>query len=729
MTRISTDKARRARFPVYFAAAVAFGWLGLSASPSVQDQVDANLLKLLDITASPESIDYVVNKTQFQLHTLLTEQRHPKTWSLSDKVKTDAAAGLRMLFSVDEDIAVRLEKLVQDRAALEQLVAELESAILARKKIYIYGCGATGRLAKQMESSFWRPFWKTIKAEAGLWAKCRTRLDPDIENELIGEMTGADRALISSLEGFEDLLLIGRLQLADRGIKPGDLVIAVTEGGETSSVIGTILGALDQGKAAAGYDPAVSRKKLYFVYNNPDDRLRPFERSRTVIDEPGITKINLTTGPQAVTGSTRMQATTIETFVIGSALETAVERVLRRIFNKKELALAGFKNETSLETRLKKFAALLQEVKKSVPDLALLTRMETQTYAAGRFSTYFADHGLITVFIDGTERSPTFRLYPLDTVNEPKRKCWIQVWTGAPDSSAAWRALLGRPFQGLRPEIYQKPFEDEIDDPYLREKALASLTKAGDDQRNLYDFSFSESKIKSRGPKKGDLGVMVLLGPDIAEFARADSAFSRFGRLSAGAGARLGAIFIHDTRPEGQAASSPAGPLVPPPAAVRLVIPPDDDPFRVQQQVALKMILNAHSTAVMAGLGKVVGNTMTNVSPSNLKLIGRATYLIQLHVNDALGHPQWVRQFGTRPPLTYGEANAVLFDSIAFMKDRLQDVGQAAEVPISIIRILESLRRKRDFTADEALAIVQKQGLASYLADVVSDRKAPSGGR
>jgi N-acetylmuramic acid 6-phosphate (MurNAc-6-P) etherase len=41
------------------------------------------------------------------------------------------------------------------------------------------------------------------------------------------------------------------------------------------------------------------------------------------------------------------------------------------------------------------------------------------------------------------------------------------------------------------------------------------------------------------------------------------------------------------------------------------------------------MLLNAHSTAVMAGLGRLVGNTMTNVSPSNLKLIGRATNLIR----------------------------------------------------------------------------------------------------
>ena len=43
-------------------------------------------------------------------------------------------------------------------------------------------------------------------------------------------MTGGDRALISSLEGLEDLQLIGDLQLDDHKIRKGDLVFAVTEG-------------------------------------------------------------------------------------------------------------------------------------------------------------------------------------------------------------------------------------------------------------------------------------------------------------------------------------------------------------------------------------------------------------------------------------------------------------------------------------------------------------------
>ena len=680
------------------------------------DAREIGILKLLGIATSAESIDYVVNKTEFQLHTLLTEQRHPKTWNLGERIQTDTGAGLRMLFAVDEDVQARVEALVKDGSALESLAAEIESAILNKRRIYFYGCGATGRLAKQMESSFWRPFWKGIAADASLWAKLRGPLGPSVEDGLIGEMTGADRALISSLEGFEDLQLIGRLQLADRNVRKGDVVIAVTEGGETSSVIGTVLAALDQWKATPGYDPSLSRKKLYFVYNNPDDRLRPFSRSRSVLDEPGITKINLTTGPQAITGSTRMQATTSETFVLGAALETAVERVLRRFLTKREMAQAGFGGEMTIEARLAGFGPILQEVKRSVPVLARLTDLEALTYGAGRFSTYFARSGLITVFIDSTERSPTFRLFPLDTVAEPKRKCWIQVWADAPDIPSAWRAFLGRPFRGLEPALYRGPFETEIEDPYLRDKALASLTRAGNDQQKLYDFSFSDAAVKKRGPRKGDLCVMALLGPEIEESGKPGSPFGRFERLAVAAGAGLGIIAVADTRESG-AAEARAGSGEPGMVHVRLAVSSDNDPFRLGQHIALKMVLNAHSTAVMAKLGKVVGNTMTNVSPSNLKLIGRATFLIQSHVNDTLGRPSWVRQYGTRRPVSYGEANAVLFDSIAFMMERSKEIGQAAEVPLSIIRILESVRRNRDFTAEETLALVQKPGLAAYLGE------------
>ena len=679
------------------------------------------LLKLMGIEPSTESIDYVQNKTQFQLHTLLTEQRHQKTWYLSDRVQKDTLAGLKMLSAVDDDIRVKLEAMAADTTMLDQAAAAVEAALLAKRRIYVYGCGATGRLAKQMESAFWRPFWKKVRADGKVWPRLAGKLSGAVEGELIGEMTGADRALISSLEGFEDLQLIGRLQLQDRGIVKGDVVICVTEGGETSSVIGTILAAHAQWTDGPGYSPETSRKNLYFVYNNPDDTLLPFQRSRKVLEEPGITKINLATGPQAITGSTRMQATTIETYVVGTILEAGAARALRRFLTPGEMAGLGFETPIDLGSRLREFAGVEEAAREALPELARLTDIEAGAYSRGSFSTYFAEKGLITVFIDSTERSPTFRLFPLDTVNEPARKCWIQVWAGAETPGEAWRAFLGRPFRGLEADFYGAPFEGDIADAYLRRAALESLKRAGDDQQDLYDFSMSRSNVENRGPKAGDVGVMVAFTPEEAEPGRPGSYFRKFMDLFGGEGMYLGVLLVTDAGPGAteklggdvrRAYRGKKDSLV----VVILRIPTEGDPFGLKQQVAAKMILNAHSTAVMAKLGRVIGNTMTNVSPSNLKLIGRATYLIQSHVNDVLGQATWVKAYGPRSPILYGEANAVLFDSIVYLRDKQNEAGQTAEVALSIIRILESLKERRGVSPDEALEIVRGGGLAGYLA-------------
>jgi N-acetylmuramic acid 6-phosphate etherase len=705
--------------------------LALAAAVPSQESgggAKGNLLRLLGIEPSAESVDYVENKTQFQLHTLLTEQRHPKTWFLGERVREDTLAGLKMLSSVDDDIQAKMGELIADPGTLEQAARAVETAILGGRKIYVYGCGATGRLAKQMESTFWRPFWRRVKADGRIWKKAAVRLPAGetIEEELIGEMTGADRALISSLEGFEDLPLIGRLQLHDRGIEKGDVVICVTEGGETSSVIGTVLAALDEWRARSDFDPAESRRHLYFVYNNPDDRLMPFDRSRSVLTEPGITKINLTTGPQAITGSTRMQATTIETDVVAAIVETAVERVLAPALGDRDMAKLGFGggdamgNGPGVAAKLRDFEGVLAGTRAALGELAALTDIEAAAYAAGRFSTYYAERGLITVFIDSTERSPTFRLFPLDTVKEPRRKCWIQVWTNAATPAEAWRAFLGRPFRGLDPEIYKKPFETEVADPYLRRAALESLKKAGDDQADLYDFSLSAANTVGRGPKKGDLCVLVALTPEEDLITEEGSGFAKVLALAAAGGADAGVIVVTG-RPAKEFPAladrvrrrweGAAGRLVVVPVSVRA----DGDAFGIRQQMAAKMLLNAHSTAVMAKLGKVVGNTMTNVSPSNLKLIGRATYLIQSHVNDVLGTPAWVKAHGPREPITYGEANAVLFDAIAALKDKTAEAGQTAEVAFSVVRILESLKQGRGIGPGEALDIVRTVGLSKYL--------------
>ena len=51
-------------------------------------------------------------------------------------------------------------------------------------------------------------------------------------------------------------------------------------------------------------------------------------------------------------------------------------------------------------------------------------------------------------------------------------------------------------------------------------------------------------------------------------------------------------------------------------------------PLRLWEHLAIKLVLNTVSTATMVRLGRVIGNAMVWLSPSNKKLIDRGTRLI-----------------------------------------------------------------------------------------------------
>lgn len=684
-----------------FTACLLFTSLPALALDKPADRGD--LLHLLAIAPSAQSQDYLRNKQQFQLHTLLTEQRHPETMDLSRRIAGDTAAGLRELFAVDRDVAKTMDAVASDPARLRQLEdasKAIQDAIRGGHRVYFYGTGSTGRLAETLESSLWRPFWERV-AKTSSWRKIARRL-PGIGDRVRGEITGGDRALIASLEGFEDLQLIGRLQLQDNRIAHGDVVFAVTEGGETSAVIGTAKAGAELNDGRAGM--------TWFVYNNPDQVLLPFARSREVIEDARISKINLATGPQAITGSTRMQATTTSLYALGVVMEDAIHHLLAPVLAKTELRALGFDDRATIASRLRRFATLQKTVAAAAPTLAAWTDRESSTYANGHHATYLAGRALMPVFVDVTERAPTFRLAPLDRADAKERRSWIQVWAPVGDAASAWKLLLHRPFHGLDPTLYAKPFETQIDDQWLRAAAARSLANAGAEQQALYDLSFSPRNLQSSGPAAGDHGAMILLGTETPSPV-ATTWLRTFGTR----GASLGVVHVGVAPLSAQSlAVLRAGNTKP--WLFDATIPLRDDPLELDQIIALKMLLNAHSTTIMAKLGRVVGNTMTAVQPGNLKLIGRATFLIQSHVNAVLASDAWRSKHGATPAITYAEANAVLFDVI---DHRAGDPALTAnpEVELAIVRILESLAQQRAISLGDAAALLHARKLDAYLGD------------
>jgi N-acetylmuramic acid 6-phosphate etherase len=101
--------------------------------------------------------------------------------------------------------------------------------------------------------------------------------------------------------------------------------------------------------------------------------------------------------------------------------------------------------------------------------------------------------------------------------------------------------------------------------------------------------------------------------------------------------------------------------------------------------VALKMVLNAVSTCVMVRLGRVLGNYMVWVVPSNLKLIDRATrYIVQL------------------TGLSYEAANRMLFEVIEYIEPRMQ-AGRAYP-PAVAMAVLRAKRALSNEAAEAELA-------------------------
>jgi len=327
---------------------------------------------------------------KFQLGELPTEQPHPGTRELSRWAQTDPARAVSALHDVD---LRALEALAGHAAGIDRLARAVEQTLAQGRRIFLCGCGATGRLSLTLEH---------------LW-----RARPADRDRVLSFMAGGDVALVNSLEGFEDDPRHGARHLEQMGFADGDLLIGCTEGGETPYVIG-----------ATEHAAKISSNRPYFLYCNPATELtRRVERFRRVHDNPDIRTLCLFVGPMALAGSTRMQASTVLQLAVGAAL-----------LHPGEPALALIEDFRS-RVRAADFSFIVPFVEN-----------ESDAYRADRRVIYrVRDYG-ITVFTDTTERSPTFSLVPFGpgTGHPTLRSLCYVLLDDARDPADAWFRLLDR---------------------------------------------------------------------------------------------------------------------------------------------------------------------------------------------------------------------------------------------------------------------------------------------
>jgi len=528
--------------------------------------------------ARAKAQEFLHNEKAFRLGQLLTESFHPKTADLSTVIQADVPTGIEQLQSVDDDIPPMADKVLAGDV-VAQLVEAFYNTMCTGGRIFFTGCGSTGRLSILLEAA-WRRFWRS-KAQKHEEAKA-------MEDRCFSVMAGGDFALIKSVEGFEDFPDFGRHQLRQGGVRAGDMVVAITEGGETSFVIGTAWEGLDHGAT------------VFFVYNNPTDSLtQHVQRSREVIAEPRITKLDLTTGPMAITGSTRMQATTAELLVVGAALETAISRWLA------EHLPSATGSVPSLPEYGRLFHKLLTDLStpQAIDTLGRVTCFEEQIYRRQGLVTYATDVSLLDVLTDTTERSPTFMVPPFRKAGDTESPLsWAFVKNPKRPTESAWRDMLQREPRGLR---WDGSVYEQLSAPQAIRNDPPKL-----DNEEIFGFRIGNEPDPSRLNGSDSALVFVGLGPEAAALWREAPAGFRDGYAKT-ASVTIGPApdSLDVDRPFHIACELPASPL------------------RLWDHLAIKLVLNTISTATMVRLERVIGNAMVWLSPSNKKLIDRGSRL------------------------------------------------------------------------------------------------------
>ncbi len=208
---------------------------------------------------------------------ILTEQRLPESMSLDT-------------MSIAEAIALMSE---QNRVAVEA-VAKVESAIVAAVelvvasqrmggRLFYFGAGTSGRLGV-LDASECPPTFRT---------------DPE---QVQGIIAGGEAAMFRAQEGAEDSAGDGARIVDEKSIGPKDVVIGIAAGGTTPFVHGALRRAAERGA-----------KTVFLSCAQPV----PSEAKVDVVIRP-------LTGPEVITGSTRLKAGTATKLVLNAITSIAM---------------------------------------------------------------------------------------------------------------------------------------------------------------------------------------------------------------------------------------------------------------------------------------------------------------------------------------------------------------------------------------------------------------------
>ena len=348
-------------------------------------------------SAHARAQSFLKKETQYRLGFLPSEAANPLTSQLDRDYSVSAANGADTLLSCDSAL-IPLVKSTLSGVLFGEMVGAVRSALGSGRKVVISSCGAPGRMAVILEASW-------------------LRIHPS-SRQVVSVMTGGDYALVRSVENFEDYAETGRRQVAELNMRPGDVLIGMTATGETTSVIGSAMEAAERG--------AEVFMLICVPVEIPVSRL---ERCRQLYGLPNVKVIAMPCGGMALTGSTRMQSSTLEYLMAAAAIEIASGEGLE----------------------LDEYAAAFEEMVnglrqgESLADLGRATSFEAETYRRHRLIDYVASDFLLDILSDTTERSPTFMVPPYHALDDVQAaEPWALARHPSLPVKVAWHQVLCR---------------------------------------------------------------------------------------------------------------------------------------------------------------------------------------------------------------------------------------------------------------------------------------------
>ena len=205
-----------------------------------------------------------------------TEKRNPGTMELDTMSPLEIVTAMNR---EDRSVPVEVGKHLDEIA---QVVEWGMQSLSQGGRIFYMGAGTSGRLGV-LDASECPPTFGVL---------------PDT---VIGLIAGGERAFTKAVEGAEDSRELGRDDLRERGLTAGDLVIGLAASGRTPYVLGGLAYAAETGCHTA----AISCNQ------------------NTELSQAAEIGIEVVTGPEVLTGSTRLKAGTAQKLVL-NMISTAV---------------------------------------------------------------------------------------------------------------------------------------------------------------------------------------------------------------------------------------------------------------------------------------------------------------------------------------------------------------------------------------------------------------------